>query len=62
MKINRKLWWIPIIGMIHIVKIGFKNGFFEEIENLKGDEALTGSAIHAVSFVLLFLGLLVFLV
>ena len=61
MKINRKLWWIPIVGMIHLINIGAKNGFYENIENLKGSESLAGVIIHAISVfvVLLFLCLFI---
>jgi hypothetical protein len=51
MKINRKLWWIPIIGIIHIVRNGIKYGFYNNIDNLTGKEALLGCVLHAVSIV-----------
>ena len=56
MKINKKLWWIPIIGIIYIVIKGIKHNFYDQIENLSGKEALLGCFLQAVSIVaLLFL-------
>lgn len=55
MRINKKLWWIPIIGIIHIIRMGFKYNFYDEIENLSGKESLSGCSLHAFSIVVLIL-------
>lgn len=55
MKINKKLWWIPIIGMIYIIRMGIKYNFYEKIENLTGKESLLGCFIHAISILALLL-------
>lgn len=51
MNINKKIWWLPIIGMLYIVRMGLKHGFYNNVENLSGKEALLGCFYHAITIV-----------
>lgn len=51
MRINKVLWYIPLVGIIYMFYLGFKYGFMSDIVNIKTEESLIGLAIHVVAFV-----------
>ena len=51
MKINKKIWWIPIVGIIYIIYMGNKYGFYTPISNpFNSWESNIGNIIHVISF------------
>jgi len=51
MRINKVLWWIPIVGIIYIFYMGYKYGFVTEISNpLKFWTSIIWATMQAISF------------
>lgn len=51
MKINKTLWWIPIVGVFYIFVMGFKHGFGTTIENpFKLPEVVMWALMQSIAF------------
>lgn len=46
MKINKFLWFIPVIGIFHIIYMGMKYGFYTNIINLSKSDTIIGMFLH----------------
>lgn len=49
MKLNKTLLFVPLLGILHLIVNGLKNGWFTEIENTTPIEIMCSAVVQAVS-------------